>query len=606
MVLTKDSLQIYEFVHTGSQELYNNNQNAINVQYLGRFIFFMNSIQKNNEFVRNEDNECPNLPIWNTTNPDYNFRSCDPILFNYTLIDNPYENKTNSILDTYNYNPEKYTIMYESLRAFGLEDLDITTFIAETLILPELNLIGGFKESLDSKSVVTNNYNIKAYSLNGNIFENSLHELENKYTDIKENIDFVKSLFTIDSYQSRHTNINKSPNFLSTGAHRVVYITKLLVEKGTKICLFGDVHGSIHAVLRSILRLISLGFIGNNFILREDFKIIFLGDLVDRNLYSIEMIYFVIKLKLLNPDKVYIIRGNHEDCSISTKYHLHEQFKKLDEVNYKKLYALYCRTWLHLPVAIFLTYDNEQYIQLCHGGIYSQVSPITAFLNSNSVIKVFSNSNLPPSQYEKIMDFQEVDFIIENLSDDALARHVLNDNYGRKLPKERKKIYLNEINRYIELSKIRGIIRGHQDMFNNTKLLFMVKKESLKIRNHTEEIPKIELYPHKELIQSTDKISSFTIPLLSDSKYIHEYYERYKFSPVITLTTGTPSRFTDGDGFAILNLDRPEELSESSRKRQRTSHDDLSVKPPEKMPRLQEGAYRKYKQKYLNLKNKNL
>ena len=46
----------------------------------------------------------------------------------------------------------------------------------------------------------------------------------------------------------------------------------------------------------------------------------FLGDLVDRGPYSIEILLIVFQLKVKNPNNVHIINGNHEDIDTYQRY----------------------------------------------------------------------------------------------------------------------------------------------------------------------------------------------------------------------------------------------------------------------------------------------
>ncbi len=75
-----------------------------------------------------------------------------------------------------------------------------------------------------------------------------------------------------------------------------------LPPKGSSIVI-GDLHGDLES-LHSILK--KSKFDGN-----KDY-LIFLGDYGDRGLYSAEVYYVVLKLKQKFPEKVILLRGNHE------------------------------------------------------------------------------------------------------------------------------------------------------------------------------------------------------------------------------------------------------------------------------------------------------
>lgn len=78
------------------------------------------------------------------------------------------------------------------------------------------------------------------------------------------------------------------------------------IKKAKKVIFVGDTHGDLEAsqkVIRDYLKP------GN--------KIIFLGDYVDRGVFSRENIEFLLGVKDKNPDEIFLLQGNHEAYSLS-------------------------------------------------------------------------------------------------------------------------------------------------------------------------------------------------------------------------------------------------------------------------------------------------
>jgi hypothetical protein len=229
-----------------------------------------------------------------------------------------------------------------------------------------------------------------------------------------------------------------------------LYAQKLIIPDNSNVFIIGDLHSSLESLIQILIRLNRLGIFKtqtDEFILKENNYIIFLGDLVDRGPYSIEILLIVIKLKLLNKKKVFIINGNHEDFNTYKDYGLRDEYEVEDPDNnitnkIKKFLNL-------LPGVIFLKFQNGlKWFQLCHGGIDSKYNPAT-FLKGNDIFKKINNLKYDYNGL-KLSDFrQDQEKFVRN------EHRNIGEIWG---PKSSKK-YLNSNNLY-------SIISGHQDYTN--------------------------------------------------------------------------------------------------------------------------------------------
>ncbi len=154
------------------------------------------------------------------------------------------------------------------------------------------------------------------------------------------------------------------------------YVQKIEIPSGSRVLLHGDLHGDVHSLVTSLAPYMKGD---RGFELKEDFYLMFLGDYVDKGLYGLECIYTLMRLKVDNPDRVFFVRGNHEDFDITAYYGFQKELAikgfTLEEI------ALVHRLYDILPVAIYLG-CNHIFIQLCHGGLELGYLP-TKLLNSD-------------------------------------------------------------------------------------------------------------------------------------------------------------------------------------------------------------------------------
>lgn len=203
----------------------------------------------------------------------------------------------------------------------------------------------------------------------------------------------------------------------------IPYVQKLHLPAQSIAAFHGDLHGNVHALNSYLASLAHKGYLDkqNPFrIIKDNFYLIFLGDYVDRGDFGVETIYTILRLKIENPDHVFMVRGNHEDLHLNERYgFVNELTQKFGNAADATMIELLQKVYNSLPVALYLGLGKPQardYILCCHGGWEVGYDPVD-FLKSRSSVKYHA------------FDTLERKSMLAKLSHSV--RHELHDNLPR-------------------------------------------------------------------------------------------------------------------------------------------------------------------------------
>lgn len=85
------------------------------------------------------------------------------------------------------------------------------------------------------------------------------------------------------------------------------------------VYIIGDIHGQYYDLLNILKNRISLHKNVSNQ------NLLFLGDYVDRGLFSIQTLLLILALKINCPSKIILLRGNHESKQLTTFFNFKNQ-----------------------------------------------------------------------------------------------------------------------------------------------------------------------------------------------------------------------------------------------------------------------------------------
>ena len=125
--------------------------------------------------------------------------------------------------------------------------------------------------------------------------------------------------------------------------------------------LFLSIAGDLHGQYIDLLRIFERGGFP------PAARYLFLGDYVDRGKRSLETICLLLAYKIKYPDKLFLLRGNHEDAKINRVYGFYDECKRRFNV---RLWKTFTDCFNSLPVVALI--DHK--VLCMHGGLSPELT----------------------------------------------------------------------------------------------------------------------------------------------------------------------------------------------------------------------------------------
>gem|GEM_PF-3326596 len=332
------------------------------------------------------------------------------------------------------------------------------------------------------------------------------------------------------------------------------------------IATVGDQHGSVHASIRNAWELVSDPNISldNNFKIKNNSMIIFNGDYIDRGHHSVETLILCMLLKLANPNKVFLLRGNHEYREFYIKYGLQNELKvKFGTAVTNELLNCLDDFFNQLPSALILKYRQRdegkpQYkILFCHGGIPSSVPTFRTVPESES-IPGLNLINFISSE-KKYLALNTSEMLNILCSDFYQSQRTNGDIVYNSVRGIGIMADVESALQWMDMNSINLIVRGHQHSDHAVKLLFRDQNELKRHINSNDE--NIDLLASmEELIKNLEKIAQSDPAIMYKSSWVAEALAKdlQSFIPIV----GAGPWSQDAEEYVNKILTAPEHLND--------------------------------------------
>ncbi len=196
---------------------------------------------------------------------------------------------------------------------------------------------------------------------------------------------FINSILNPAQWKKRNSGYARTFNFtteqivnLTEQCLDVVKSQPKILKITSSVKVFGDIHGQIKDLMKFFEFWGEPSEEVNGDIHAIDY--LFLGDFIDRGIFSLDTICLLMALKVKYPNKVHLIRGNHEDKLTNFSFGFFSECSKRISDNSQTeqlVFHTVNKLFDYLPLAAII--DNE--ILCIHGGLGSNFKHLSDIEN---------------------------------------------------------------------------------------------------------------------------------------------------------------------------------------------------------------------------------
>ncbi|XP_030745239.1 uncharacterized protein LOC115874277 isoform X2 [Sitophilus oryzae] len=224
-----------------------------------------------------------------------------------------------------------------------------------------------------------------------------------------------------------------------------------LLELSSPVYIMGDLHGNV-ADLLYFER--TLWHIGPGL---SPCRLLFLGDYVDRGSYSIEVISYLLSYKLQSPNKVSLLRGNHEIREVQKMFTFYKECcLKLGDKLGNEVWNAVNNAFDTMPIAA--TIDGKVFC--CHGGCPPPwLCPALSAIND--IPSVLSQ---PETQSSLAWELMWNDPVKPKTVNEKLAMELLaNEGFAVNTRRGTAHIFSVEaLERFLRANQLTHVVRAHE------------------------------------------------------------------------------------------------------------------------------------------------